>query len=166
MDNGLMARLDRWLATHRSDYHAGLQPGVSEAELDAFEMQFSLKLPVVFRQLYGWRNGQDPQSFEALQFNRTWMTLADIAEVKGLMDGMIGHDFEDPRYWRRGWVPFLSNGGGSYLCLDLAAEDGGQPGQILEFWKADEDRPIRWSDMQAWLAALVGSMEDGSIEIF
>jgi cell wall assembly regulator SMI1 len=101
-----------------------------------------------------------------LQFNRTWMALADIAEIKDLMDGTIGYDFEDPRYWRRGWVPFLSNGGGSYLCLDLVAEDGGQPGQILEFWKADEDRPIQSADMQTWLVGLVGSMEDGSLEIY
>lgn len=165
MIEGLIPRLDRWLATHRPDYHAMLQPGVSDADLDAFEAQFSLKLPASFRQLYRWRNGQHPRSFDALQFNRRWMGLEDIAETKDLMDGMIGYDFEDPRYWRRGWVPFLSNGGGSYLCLDLAAEDGGQPGQILAFWKADDDRPVQWKDMPAWLAGLVSSMEDGSIEI-
>ncbi|WP_281849244.1 SMI1/KNR4 family protein [Dyella sp. GSA-30] len=166
MDNELISRLDQCLVTLRPDYHAGLRPGVSEADLAAFESQFSLKLPMMFRQLYQWRDGQDLQSFEALQFNRMWMTLADIAEVKDMMDGMIGYDFEDPRYWRRGWVPFLGNGGGSYLCLDLAAEDGGQPGQILEFWKADEDRPIVWADMQAWLGDLVRSMEGGTLEIY
>lgn len=166
MDNdALITKLDQWLRTHRPDYHASLQPGATEADLVALETQFSLKLPTTFRQLYRWRNGQDPASSEALQLNRAWMTLTDIAEVKDLLDGMIGYDFDDPRYWRRGWVPFLSNGGGSYLCLDLTAEDGGQPGQILEFWKADEDRPITHAHMQAWLADLVGSMEDGSIEI-
>jgi len=162
----LISKLDQWLKIHRPDYHASLQSGVSEADLAAFESQFSLKLPITFRQLYQWKSGQDPGAFEALQFNRMWMTLADIAEVKDMMDGMIGYDFEDPRYWRRGWVPFLGNGGGSYLCLDLAAEDGGQPGQVLEFWKADEDRPVIWADIQAWLADLVRSMGDGALEIY
>lgn len=166
MDNELISKLDQWLKINRPVYYASLKPGVSETDLAAFESKFSLKLPMAFRGLYQWRDGQDPASFESLQSNRMWMTLADIAEVKDLMDGMIGYDFEDPRYWRRGWVPFLSNGGGSYLCLDLAAEDGGRPGQILEFWKTDEDRPIEWPDMQAWLVDLVGSMEDGSLEIY
>lgn len=165
MDNELIAKLDQWLRTHRPDYYANLHPGVTEADLAALETQFSLQLPSTFHQLYRWRNGQDLASFESLQLNRMWMSLADIAETKDLLDGMIGYDFDDPRYWRRGWVPFLSNGGGSYLCLDLTAEDGGQPGQIVEFWKADEDRPVIWANMRAWLAALVGSMEDGSIEI-
>jgi hypothetical protein len=30
-------------------------------------------------------------------------------------------------------VPFLSNGGGSYLCLDVAAVDGGQVEQLVAF---------------------------------
>jgi cell wall assembly regulator SMI1 len=99
---------------------------VTDAELDAFEAQFTL-MPAAFRQLYRWRNGQDPMSSAPLQGNRSFCTLEEIASTKAMLDGMIGYDFDDPRHWRRGWVPFLHNGGGSYLCLDLAAEDGGLP---------------------------------------
>lgn len=78
---------------------------------------------------------------------------------------MIGRDFDDSEYWRWGWVPFLHNGGGSYLCLDLAAEDGGKPGQFIGFWKADEDRPAEFPSVEAWLADLVESMETGELEL-
>lgn len=66
---------------------------------------------------------------------------------------------------RRGWVPFLHNGAGSYLCLDLAVEDGGEVGQLIAFWKRDQDRPVEYPSVGAWLAALVASMEDGSLEL-
>ena len=92
-------------------------------------------------------------------------SLEEVAETKDMLDGMIGHDFEDPHQWRRSWVPFLHNGGGSYLCLDLAAEDGGQPGQLIGFWKHDADRPIESPSMEAWLSELVALMETGKLEL-
>ena len=150
-----IARVDRWLATQRPSYYAHLRPGVTNAALDAFQSRFALELPMDFRLLYRWRNGQEPGNSEALYRNRMFMSLEEIAEEKELLDGMIGYDFDDPRYWRRSWVPFLHNGGGSYLCLDLAADDGGSPGQLVAFWKADDDRPVEYPSVTAWLIALV-----------
>ncbi|MGJ7528443.1 SMI1/KNR4 family protein [Variovorax sp. GB1P17] len=161
----LIERMDAWLAENRAGYRAALQPGVSDAQLDAFEAKFSLKLPEAFRALYCWRNGQPDSSFDSFQDNRMFSSLEDIADTKEMLDGMIGFDFEDPATWRRGWVPFLSNGGGSYLCVDIDAEGGGQPGQLIAFWKADEDRPVEHASVQAWLADLVASMEAGTLEI-
>lgn len=160
----LIGRMDAWLAVRRPDYHALLQPGVDDGALDAFEAKFSLKLPEAFRALYRWRNGQPNSSFDSLQGNRMFSALEDIADTKEMLDDMIGFDFEDPATWRRGWVPFLSNGGGSHLCLDINAQGGGQPGQLLGFWKADQDRPVEHASVEAWLAELVASMEAGTVE--
>ena len=98
----LIARLDRWLAANRPDYYALLQPGATDAQLDAFEARFSLRLPHAFRQLYRWRDGQNRRSFEPLYLNRTFSTLEDIADTKELHDDLIGSDFDDPTYWRLG----------------------------------------------------------------
>ncbi len=157
--------VDRWLAVHRPAYYAALQPPVTNAALDAFEQRFSLQLPASFRDLYHWRNGQKPGNTESLYNNRMFMSLEDLSETKDMLDGMIGYDFEDPRYWRRGWVPFLHNGGGSYLCLDAAAEDGGTIGQLIAFWKTDADRPVEHASMNAWLMALANSMEAGALKL-
>ena len=62
----LLARMDRWLAETRPDYYACLLSGATDTDLDAFEAQFSLKLPVAFLQLYRWRNGQDPMPSDSL----------------------------------------------------------------------------------------------------
>ena len=93
-------------------------------------------------------------------------SLAALTETKELFDGMIGEDFEDPRWWRRGWIPFLSNGGGDHLCLDLAAKDSGQPGQLLVFWHDAEERLVKYASFEAWLRQLVEAMENGTLKLF
>ena len=164
MVKSLLGRMERWLAANRPDYLAGLQPGASEAKLNRFEARFGLKLPTAFRELYRWRNGQVDGCYDSLQMNRMFTPLEDVADVKDMFDGMIGTDFERDGWWRRGWVPFLSDGGGSHLCLDSTAEGGGEVGQLVAFWKADADRPVEYPSVKAWLEELVASMEDGSLE--
>lgn len=80
--------------------------------------------------------------------------LEDVADSKAILDGMIGEDFDDRSWWRRGWVPFLSNGAGDHLCLDVDAEGGGSPGQLVAFWHDWERRSIEHSSIESWLASL------------
>jgi cell wall assembly regulator SMI1 len=159
----LIERVDRWLAARRPSYYARLRPGVPDARLDEFESRFGLAPPESFRLLYGWRDGQEAACSDSLQGNFMFMPLAEISDTKGLLDGMIGADFEDPRWWRRGWVPFLDNGGGDHLCLDLVAEGGGRSGQLLTFWHDAAERPVRFPSPEAWLEDLVGPMEGGRL---
>src|SRR4051795_4997130 len=151
----LIEQLERHLIATRPGYLGCLQPGVSEAALDAFQERFSLRLPEDFRCLYRWRNGQAIGCTESLHGNRMFCPLEEVADTKALLDGMVGEDFEDPRWWRLGWVPFLSNGGGDYLCLDVAAEDGGSQGQLIAFWHDWERRKVEFPSIEAWLAAMV-----------
>ena len=161
----LLARLDKWLSANRPDYYGKLLRGVSADDLDAIEKKFQLKLPSDFRELYQWRNGQDPNYSASLQQNWMFSRLEDLADSKETLDGMIGYDFEDPKWWRRAWVPFLSNGGGDHLCVDLAAEDGGAPGQLLIFYHDWEKRAVEYPSFHAWLKGLVESMENGTLEL-
>ena len=106
----LIARLDHWLRTNRAGYYAHLNSGVSDARLDAFEARFALTLPAAFRRLYRWRDGHDQHESASLVHNLMFASLENAAQSKELLDNMIGSDFEDPRFWRRSWVPFLENG--------------------------------------------------------
>ncbi len=163
--SGLLARLDEWLSANRPDYYGKLLLGASSADLDACEKEFQLQLPSGFRELYQWRNGQDQNCSASLQYNWMFSGLEDLSDSKETLDGMIGFDFEDPKWWRRGWIPFLSNGGGDHLCVDLTAEDGGTPGQLLTFYHDSKRRPVEFSSLHAWLTGLVDSMENGTLEL-
>ncbi len=79
-----------------------LQRGVSDANLNEFEVRFGLKLPVALRELYRWRNGQEDGCYDSLQLNRMFTPLEDVADFKDMLDGMIGTDFKHEGWWRRG----------------------------------------------------------------
>jgi cell wall assembly regulator SMI1 len=153
----LVVRLDAWLSRNRPAFYANLLPGLSDAEWDLFKRRLGVKVPDAVRVLYQWRNGQH-HDLPTFRDNRTWISSEDIARTKELMDGMIGSDFE-PGWWERAWVPFLHNGGGSHLCVDTAGTDGGPPGQLVEFWKADADRPVVSPSLEHWLNNFVTSLE-------
>ncbi|SRR5579884_912841 len=161
----LLGRLDRWLAANRPDYYARLLPDATETALAAFEARFSLELPQDFRDLHEWRNGQEATCSASVYENRMFSSLEEIAATKELLDDMIGADFEDPRWWRRGWIPFLASGGGEHLCVDVTAEDGGQPGQLVKFWHDWDDRSVKYTSLERWLEAIVRSMENGTLEL-
>lgn len=165
MVSALITRMDRWLAANRPVYYAQLRPGVSDEALDAFERRFGLVLPEAFRALYHWRDGQRAECDEGLEGMFMLSSLERIAEAKELLDGMIGYDFEDPAWWRASWVPFLDNGNGDHLVVDLGAEDGGVPGQVCSFWHDWEDRAVRAPSVEAWLTELVAAMEAGTLSL-
>lgn len=155
----LVGRLDAWLSQHRPEYYARLLPGLTDSEWAAFQARLGVKLPDGFRVLYQWRNGQPNDYFKRFRGNRMWSPAADIIRTKELLDSMIGFDFE-PGWWERSWVPFLHNGGGSHLCVDVIGVNGGDPGQLVEFWKADSDRPVVSPSIEHWLSDFVHSLEN------
>jgi len=155
--NELIDQLDGYLARCRPDYYYQLQPGVRDQVLDAFQTQLRSELPPLFRLLYKWRNGQNTNCSANLIDNWMFSPLEEVISTKEMLDGMIGTDFEEPDWWSRGWVPFLSNGGGDHLCLDLAAEFGGIPGQLISFWHDWANRSVKFANMETWLLAVVKS---------
>ncbi len=154
----LIDRLDNFLARFRPDYYGQLQPGISEQVLDALQVSLRAELPPAFRLLYEWRNGQHPNCSAILVDNWMFNPLEEVRSIKEMLDGMIGTDFEDPGWWSRGWVPFLSNGGGDHLCLDMAAEFGGKPGQLLPFWHDWNNRAVKFDSMETWLQSTLNAL--------
>ncbi|QKX06640.1 hypothetical protein HN014_17540 [Aquimarina sp. TRL1] len=55
---------------------------------------------------------------------------------------MIGYDFTIENWWNEHWLPIFSNGGGSHICYDLKGIFTGEKGQLIEYWKSDDDRSV------------------------
>jgi cell wall assembly regulator SMI1 len=149
MTNIVLRQIDTLLRERRPSYYAALQKPATPEEIEALRRLSPTSLPDAFVQLYEWKNGQDPDCYEPLHRNRMLMPALDVCETKEMLDGMIGMDFEDPNYWKSSWIPFLSNGGGSYLCLDTSPTTFGQ---LIAFWKADGDRPTEFASVENWLS--------------
>ena len=158
----LIARLDAWLKEHRTAYYAALQPGLSGHRLREFERDIGFDVPDAFKELYAWRNGQDPKCSAALQHNRMFMSLEDVLDRHGMMNELLeGGEFEDEMWWSPKWVPFLDNGGGDHQCIDMGGAFGGIGGQVINFWHDWKSRSIEYPSLEKWLEVFVASLEAG-----
>jgi cell wall assembly regulator SMI1 len=67
-----------------------------------------------------------------------------------------------PVLWIDGWVPFASDGGGNYTCIDLAPDlvAGGHVGQVISYWNSDPEKKILSPSFADWLAAIEWTVDD------
>ena len=154
----LLARLDQWLRRERPKFYAAFGEGASVAELERLETAVG-PLPSTLRALFAWKG----QNRDGLQGN--WaLTSATCAYLdhKSMTEKSDTGEFNQPSWWLRGWIPFCGDGGGNFLCVDLAGAFGGPKGQVIEFWHDDAERTVRYPSIEAWLEVLVDLLEDGS----
>lgn len=163
----LIDRADRWLRANRPGFYAGLKPGVSDAELDAYERRFGLTLPPELRLVWKWKNGSpdDPlvgdESSDALLHNHRFISLDDSAETEAELDGMIGADFESPEWWKREWIPFTTSWGGDHYAVEIS--DG--KSRVIDFRHDEETRNILAPSFAEWFEQFVATMERGELEL-
>jgi len=154
----LLARLDTWLRCERPKFYTAFEKGASAAVLGRLEKAVG-PLPPTLRALFAWKGG----NVGRLQGNWSLISAAqahsDNASMTDLLD--VG-EFDEPSWWNRAWVPFVEDGGGNHLCVDLAGAFGGPPGQVVEFWHDDADRPVLYPSVDAWLEVFVDVLESGA----
>jgi cell wall assembly regulator SMI1 len=148
----LLGRVDSWMHAHRPRYQEGLQPGASTADLQALQTALGLPLPEDLRTWLEWHNGQSAEVFGALEEDWHPMTTSEIAEAKRALDGE-GHPG-----WQRGWIPFLDDDKGDYLCLD-PQQDGAW---VRECWRGHPEHPVVAPSLAAWVQRFLQGLEHGA----
>jgi cell wall assembly regulator SMI1 len=158
----LLERLERWLRLYRAEYYEWLRPGVPERELMTLERDLGRNLPAGFRELYRWRDGQDPECTLAFQYNQMFMPLKQVQQVwVAISQLQDGGEFPETNWWSKSWLPFLGTEDGDHLCVDLDGAFGGMAGQVLMFHHDFESRNIEYPSMEKWMEAFVPSVEAG-----
>jgi len=157
----IIKRLDTFLLRVRPGYYAQLRPGLNAEQFTEFAQAVGFTFPDEFRDLYCWRDGQADE-FQSLCHNRYFMPSAEVKSTWELMTGLQEDgEWDQPQWWHRGWIPFLHNGAGSHLCVDLHGSFTTLSGQVIEFWNRDDDRPIVAPSFQVWLEHFVSTLERG-----
>src|SRR5688572_20650295 len=153
----LLKRLEKWLRAHHPDALATMNPGLDLAGLRAFERALGLPLPPAVRQLYRWRDGQDSDTYETIPPDE-WELLPSRLVLR-VRDDLA----RDPRglpMWRPGFLPFLGDPYGGFMCLDLAG-DVSVPGSVLELKPGADEVIIRHDFYELWLETVVAGLEEG-----
>lgn len=149
--------------------------GASVNELAELETLVGHKLPADFVASYQTVNG-DPTSGDGfipgeLALSGTTNVLLPIKQIqddwtmlKELLDmGEFAGEKTTPdpgvqnQWWSAGWVPFVSDGGGNYLCVDLTPADGGTIGQVLCFSHDSGNRKLIARSVAEFLEKLLAA---------
>ena len=138
----------------RPNYYLHLKQPLNNTEINELEKHYKTKLPDDLRALYKWKNGQNAQCFETFVNNSMFISLGDALETAREYTSMIGSDFEIENWWTENWIPIFHNGGGDYICYDSGGIFTGNPGQIIEFWHADNDRHVIAPNLETFISAL------------
>jgi cell wall assembly regulator SMI1 len=158
----LLERLERYLRLYRAEYYEWLRPGVAERELTSLERDLGRNLPPGIRELYRWHDGQDAECNLAFQYDFMFMPLQQVQVVWAAISQLLDSgEFPEANWWSKAWLPFLDNGEGNHLCVDLDGAFGGMPGQVLAFYHDYECRNIEYPSLEKWLEAFVPSVEGG-----
>jgi cell wall assembly regulator SMI1 len=147
----LLARVDQWLASHRSRFVKALLPGATPTECAALQSDLGHALPEELRLWLAWHNGQSPDVIGAFESNWCLMSTRQIAEVKKELDAKASAN------WHAAWVPFLDDDADNYVCIDAR-----QPGfPVRECWRGKSEHAIIAPSLTAWVTDVLGAMERG-----
>jgi cell wall assembly regulator SMI1 len=95
---------------------------------------------------------------------RDWKTLrsvmksGDFDDLKTEPDRGVGDS-----WWDLPWIPFAANGGGDYLCLDMAPAARGTRGQIIGFVHDSPQRKIHAKSFGDWLQRCAKTFARGEL---
>lgn len=172
--SSLIARLESVLRTYHPDLLAALAPGASSEQLDALEDLAGRPLPQMLRDLLAWRNGVGDKAARAtIDGPWSFMSVQAIIDAVEMLREMLEYeqDWKEQNWWGHDWIPFLEDGCGDHICVDLDGGgtliddgipfDAGIAGQIIDFDHAAELRVIEAPSLEVWLTALIQAVEDG-----
>jgi cell wall assembly regulator SMI1 len=161
----LLAKYERILAEHAPKVLATLQPGLTNAQIDALEAAHRIKLTPDLRSLYRWRNGtpraayvdvfpdhefvpldQALQTREALRRHRK----SESPELQELTAPYVGH--------RDAWLGLIVDlaGDGCFFDPERSEAEGS-----FFFCFAEDLRYVFFPSFRNYLAALVEGNESG-----
>lgn len=171
-------RIETWLDTHAPSMKECLHKGATQRQFQKLESHLKLTLPKDFKESYAIHDGQDDCDFIPDDYGSFYLLpLQDIPAEWDLWNDMVeSGEFEDlstrpgkgvvAGWWNAGWVPFASDGGGDFLCVDLAPADGGTIGQVIKMQHDSDERPVVAASFAAWLQQLAEAFENGELEPF
>ena len=160
-------RLEAWLLANEAKTLADLNPPVTTTEIQELKRTLGYGLPSGYLECLKVHAGQQGKAkwlFDGREFLSvrnvvlSWAAWNDLAEG-GDLDDMKAKPGEgiQPVWWSRSWIPFASNGGGDFLCLDMAPASAGRPGQVIEVFHDFPGRKLVAPDFDSWFTKFVDS---------
>jgi cell wall assembly regulator SMI1 len=166
-------RIARWIKDQAPGWKP-LKKGASEEQIKRVEKKLRFELPTDFRDSYRIHNGSGSEQIFPCpdDISYYWMSISEMGQdwqmMKELLEGgeFVGRQAQSERgiradWWHVGWLPFASNGGGDYFCIDHAPAAGGKQGQIITMNHESGEHKLLAPSLREWLYRFANDLEDG-----
>lgn len=145
-----------------------LNPGASEADIQAAESEMGVTFPDAMRALYLANDGDNEESACGMILGFHFHSLADLqgewrSECEYADDPDLNRESaftSEPagcikrRYADKKWLPLCNDGGGNYIGIDLDPDVNGKIGQIINFGRDEHDKVVLAESLDAFFARL------------
>ncbi|MCA9032836.1 MAG: SMI1/KNR4 family protein, partial [Planctomycetaceae bacterium] len=149
-------------------------------QIDEAETAMASQLPSELREFYAILNGADEsgvfpsqdewddmaygplpleQIVDEWTSQKELLDMGDFADRDPSSASGIAND-----WWNISWIPFAGNGGGDFICIDLAPASGGTCGQIITHSHESGEHVVLASSLADYLQQLADAMESGALE--
>ena len=165
-------RLEAAIAANAKPMLKRLKPPATEEDIAKAEAKLKRTLPAALRELYlvhGAAGNVFPSAekrdmayslipVKQLAMHYRPCTLEDYGVAAEEVDADDGVAREA---WHADWIPFATNGGGDYQCVDLAPGEGGTVGQVIELQHEGVARRLRAPSLIGWVDIIADRLTEG-----
>ena len=146
-----------------------LNPSVAEAEIEQAESLIGFQFPDEFRKLYMKHNGEGDQVMGVMA-GFGWM---DLRTVTGTWRGRqeLPYDIISGKPdavkeggYRKGWIPFAEDGGGSLLVMDLEPGTRGSYSQIISLDRNTNISYVIAESFGQFIESIVSELRTGDLK--
>ncbi len=99
------------------------------------------------------------QIIQVWDMQKELVEIGDFADLKPRSAEGVAND-----WWNLRWIPFASNGGGDFYCIDMAPTDGGTQGQVITHSHESGEHKILATSLAVYLRELADGVEAGAFE--
>lgn len=181
----LWTRYTNWLHNHAPASHANLAPPAGDAQLAGVEQAIGVALPDDVKAVWKLNDGQRETMMATrivpgtvclptlsflstslvIEIWREWASLRASHDLSGLNAACrsIAPGVVRPLYTHPGWIPLWSDPTRpDYIGLDLAPDERGAPGQIINFGRNEDAHWACAKSFTELLEVLVAEVESGA----
>lgn len=159
------------LSTYIPDIEELLNPAADNAKIDKLESISSKKIPEDFRKLYLSHNGEGKKIF-GLMAGFRWMDIDSvIREWSSLQES--AYDITSDKVglieegnFKKGWIPFAEDCGGSFLVMDLEPGVKGNYGQIITIDRNLDISYVISESLSMFFEFIENSLKEGKLNTF
>jgi cell wall assembly regulator SMI1 len=156
----IIGKIDAHLQKNEPVVYKSLNPPLTPEQIHALELKHKVTLPADLKEIYLWKNGQNLEGdYKSFFGNKTLLTLEQALEIREELNSMLlakntEEEFKIPNWWSVNWIPVFENGGGDYLCYDVAGIFTGNKGQVLDYYHSETYRMVNAPSLVLYLEAL------------